>query len=133
MSAIDGNVLRVLARYFGYTEDIRLKEASTYFDQIILSSLTGVDSKDVRNFTQGLMEIGETICIPKGEPLCSTCPFHMHCLALKENTITTIPYRSKLKERKIIDRTVFIIRDKDHYLIRLILPKWARCTNKCTS
>lgn len=117
VSAIDGNVLRVLARYFGYTKDIRSKETLTYFDQMILSSLTDVDSKDVRYFTQGLMEIGETICVPKGEPSCSTCPFHMHCVALKENTITTIPYRSKLKERKIIDKTVFIIRNKDHYLI----------------
>ena len=117
VSAIDGNVLRVLSRYFGYTEDIRSKETISYFDQIILSALTNVNAKEIRFFTQGLMELGETICIPKGQPLCSTCPFHTHCIALKENTILTIPYRSKSKEKKIMNKTVLIIHNHDQYLI----------------
>ncbi len=119
VSAIDGNVLRVLARYFSYTKDIRDKEALDHFDQIIVSSLeqTHLDALSIRYFTQGLMEIGETICIAKGEPNCSICPLHQNCIACKNHSISSIPYRSKLKDKKIIDKTVLIIRYHHQYLI----------------
>lgn len=119
VSAIDGNVLRVLSRYFSYTKDIRAKEALEYFDEIIISSLekSNLTALDIRYFTQGLMEIGETVCPPKGEPSCSICPLKQNCIAYKTDSTSLIPYRSKLKDKKIINKTVFIIRYDNKYLI----------------
>lgn len=119
VSAIDGNVLRVLSRYFSYTKDIRDKEALNYFDEIIIQSLnkSNLNALDIRYFTQGLMEIGETICIPKGKPSCAICPLNKNCIAYKNDSTSLIPYRSKLKDKKIINKTVLIIRYKNQYLI----------------
>lgn len=118
VSAVDGNVLRVLARYFGYKEDIRDSETANLFSSIIENSFSSNDDAlFIRYFTQGLMELGEVICIPKGTPNCSSCPLSKHCKAYISDEISSIPYRSKLKERKIVNKTVLIVHSKDRFLV----------------
>lgn len=67
---------------------------------------------------QALMELGATVCVPNGAPLCEQCPWRDLCLARKEHKIDVLPVKSKAKARKIEERTVFIIRDGDKVAIR---------------
>lgn len=116
--AIDGNVLRILARRFAIKEDIRLDTTKETLQNTIQYLYEEPQTKDFyRNFNQGLMELGETICMPNGVPHCNECPLKNTCKANKDEQWKTIPYRSKLKDRKIIERTLLIIRDGDSFLL----------------
>lgn len=114
--AVDGNVLRILTRVTLDTRDVRDNSVKQKYEEKIQSLLNTYDVSP-SSFNQGLMELGETICLPNGEPRCKDCPLKSTCKAHKEKRTDTIPYRSKLNERKIINRTLLIIRDGDQFLI----------------
>ena len=64
------------------------------------------------------MELGATVCVPNGAPLCEQCPWNSLCLARKEGRIAELPVRTKAKARRIEKRTVLVIRDNDKVAIR---------------
>ncbi|MBQ6559814.1 MAG: A/G-specific adenine glycosylase [Erysipelotrichaceae bacterium] len=118
--AIDGNVLRVLARYLGITEDIRSDAVRKKLEIIVSTFYKKEEINDkqyVRDLTQSFMELGAMVCIPNGKPLCMDCPLRKNCYACQNGLTDQIPYRSKPKERKIIERTLFIIRIGDKFLL----------------
>ncbi|MBR2824857.1 MAG: A/G-specific adenine glycosylase [Solobacterium sp.] len=121
--AVDGNVLRVLSRYLGIKEDIKNPTVRKQFEDII-QSFYQVHKPYVlkhpdypSSFTQSLMELGALLCLANTEPHCSQCPLCNHCYAYKHHVTSTIPYRSSLKDRKIINRTIFIIRCGNQFLL----------------
>lgn len=122
--AVDGNVLRVLARRFGSDHDIRKDETKKEAQEFIAGFYAkegrelSSDPSFVSAFTQGLMELGAIVCVPNGAPHCDACPWHAYCKAHLENTTDVIPYRSPLKERRIVHRTIFIIRDGDRFFLQ---------------
>ena len=67
---------------------------------------------------QALMELGATVCLPNGAPLCGECPWKTFCLARQQERVGELPVKRKAKERRIEERTVFIIRDGDKVAIR---------------
>ena len=118
--AVDGNVLRVLARYFAIEEDIRSDKVRRLMEEAIASYYRdhGIsDKKDIRDLSQAFMDLGAVICIPNGKPSCEDCPLKRSCKALNEDLTDVLPYRSKNKERKIVDRTLFILRNGDTFLV----------------
>lgn len=115
-SAVDGNVLRIFARLFEITEDIRDNKIKTDLQNNIDAFLLENPTLS-SNFNQGCMELGEVICIPNGKPKCNICPLNKECLSLIHDKTDTIPYRSALNKRKIINKTLLIIRDGEHFLI----------------
>ena len=118
--AVDGNVLRVLARYFGIREDIRSEQVRKDLEGIISSYYEKekiTDETDIRDLTQAFMELGAIVCIPNGRPLCTECPWKECCFAFKNELTDEIPYRSKARERAVIERTLFIIRKGDGFLL----------------
>lgn len=68
-------------------------------------------------FNQALMELGATICVPNGAPLCTECPWKDFCEAKKQELIGQIPVKSKAKPRKIEKKTVLILRDDEKMAI----------------
>ena len=118
-AAVDGNVMRVLARLFGMEDDIRDAHTKQLMEQIILHCYDTwtPDRHTVQSFTQAWMEIGALVCVPNGPPHCSECPFVHVCRAHLEETTNRIPYRSPLKQRKIIEKTILVIRDGEHFLL----------------
>ena len=64
------------------------------------------------------MELGATICVPNGAPLCTECPWKDFCEAKKQELIGQIPVKSKAKPRKIEKKTVLILRDDEKVAIR---------------
>ena len=107
--AVDGNVLRVLARVSGAKEDITLPETKKAFRE----QLSLVVPAEAGDFTQSLIELGATVCAPNREPMCEVCPLRENCIAYREGKTNEIPVRSPKKPRRIEERTVFIIRDDD--------------------
>ena len=114
-TAMDGNVLRILARYYGIKEDIRQNNMKKELEETILPLYTNTFSS--KDFNQALMELGQVICLPNGIPNCKKCPLHKKCYAYINKETDTIPYRSPLKDRKIINRTIFIIKDHKRFVL----------------
>jgi len=107
--AVDGNVLRVLARVSGTDADITLPETKKEFRK----ALSSIVPEAAGNFTQGLIELGATVCAPNRDPICGSCPLRGCCVAYREGKTNDIPVRSPKKPRRIEERTVFLIRDGD--------------------
>jgi len=119
--AVDGNVLRVMARYLGIEEDIRSEETKKKITEVIgkhYDASVSHEKGHYRDLTQAFMELGALICIPNGKPLCEGCPWKENCSSCKEGTTDRIPFRSHEKKRKIAERTILVIRCEDSFLIR---------------
>ena len=112
--AVDGNVLRVVSRVLASKEDVLLPETK----RNITKALFEILPDEPGDFNEGLMELGEKICLPNTVPLCETCPIQEFCRAYKENLTKEIPVRIKKQKRKIEKRTVFILEYQNHMAIR---------------
>lgn len=106
--AVDGNFLRVFARMTQYGENIKTdaakKAAETYFTERISRERPG-------DYNQAVMDLGATICLPNGEPLCEQCPWNGRCLAHTKTPgeEVTLPVVPKKRQRPVEKMTVFLI------------------------
>jgi len=104
--AVDGNVLRVLARLTGDDTDI-LSPAAKKTAEVTLAPLVPPDAAG--DFTQSLIELGALICTP-GEPKCGDCPLQLLCAAKREGKQSELPVRVPKTKRRMEERTVLVIR-----------------------
>lgn len=112
--AIDGNVLRVFSRL---TEDYRdIQDPRT--KPAVFAELSAVMPDDPGTFNQAMMELGATICVPNGQPLCEKCPLADRCKAKRNGLTADLPVKSKKAHRSIEQMSVFLIRKDDSFLIR---------------
>ncbi|MFD2099892.1 A/G-specific adenine glycosylase [Flagellimonas iocasae] len=108
---VDGNVYRVLARYFGVELPINSTEGIKYFKELAREVM---DTKNIRDYNQGIMEFGAIQCAPK-KPYCLLCPLQDSCVALKENKVDVLPVKlnkTKIKER-YFNYLVFLDEDEN--------------------
>lgn len=117
--AVDGNVLRILARVSEDDRDI-LKEATK---KRMTAELQQIMPKEAGAFNQALMEIGALVCIPNGQPKCEECPWQSYCQACKHETYDRLPVKTKAKPRRIEEKTVLLIRDGEKIVLRKRPPK----------
>lgn len=97
-AVVDGNVFRVLARYFGIDEPINSPAGKKLF-QSIANEVLNHHHAGLHN--QAIMEFGAILCKPKN-PDCFNCPVREGCYALSNNKVTLLP--KKLKTVKIRER-----------------------------
>lgn len=116
--AIDGNVLRVIARVCHITDDVRDPKTHEKVEDL-LSDIYQANQPAgfYQNFNQGLMELGETLCAPNGAPVCEQCPWKWICVCHQTDDWNRIPFRSALKKRKIVERTLLVIRQQNTFLL----------------
>lgn len=96
-AVVDGNVYRVLSRYFGVDIPINSTKGIAYFRNLAKEL---IDSDNIRDYNQGIMEFGALQCTPKN-PSCNKCPLEDSCVALKNNSISILPVKiNKTKIRK---------------------------------
>ena len=107
--AIDGNVLRVLARVSGSREDIMNPATKAKWREDLAVCVPAAAG----DFTQAMIELGATVCGPNSAPQCDVCPLRDACVAHKDGLTDEIPVRSAKKPRRIEPLTVLIIRDGD--------------------
>lgn len=94
---VDGNVYRVLSRYFGIETPIDSNKGKKEFYELAESLLLH-DNPGMHN--QALMEFGALQCVPKS-PKCNMCPVAESCFARKNLLIKTLPIKSKkIKQSK---------------------------------
>lgn len=104
--AVDGNVLRVTARITGDGGDI----TSPAMKKKVTQALAEVIPLDAPgDFNQATMELGATICLPNGAPLCERCPAAHLCRAFQEGRTGELPVKAAKKERRVEERTVFLL------------------------
>ncbi|MBT8298512.1 MAG: A/G-specific adenine glycosylase [Maribacter sp.] len=107
---VDGNVYRVLARFHGAEFPINNAKGIAFFKELAREHM---DTENVRDYNQGIMEFGAMQCVPKN-PDCSICPLNDSCLALQKNKIGELPV--KLNKTKIIKRffNYLVLLDSNH-------------------
>lgn len=105
--AVDGNVLRVVARITGDErpiDDAKVKkDMRAQVAAIIPHDRSG-------EFNQAMMELGAVVCIPNGAPRCGDCPLMHLCHACHEQITDRIPVRTPKKARTVVHRTVLLPR-----------------------
>ena len=108
--AVDGNVLRVMARLMGYDENVLLPATKAYVEQTV-EKLVPARAGD---FNQALIELGATVCLPSKEARCASCPLALLCEAFRrgEDTVASLPVRVKNTARRIEQRTIFVLIDE---------------------
>ena len=104
-AAVDGNVLRVTARYLG--DDTPIDE-SAHKAKIAAQLEDVYPAGNCGTFTQSLMELGATVCTPRS-PKCASCPLRQHCRAFAQNTVDRLPVKTPKKEKRRVEKTVFLL------------------------
>lgn len=103
--AVDGNVLRVMARITGDPTDITTPKAKTTARRFV-AQMMPPDYAD--SFTQALMELGALVCKP-GTPDCGSCPLTERCRAFADGMQRSFPVKSAPKPKREVPVTVLII------------------------
>lgn len=93
-AVLDGNVYRVLARFFGIDKSIDSAAGKKYFAQLANELL---DKKEPGIYNQTIMDFGAVVCKPL--PACLVCPLKLRCVAYRDDTIGLFPVKEKKKER----------------------------------
>jgi A/G-specific adenine glycosylase len=94
-AVVDGNVFRVLARYFGISEPINSNAGKKLFAKLAQELIEG---QVPAIYNQAIMEFGALQCKPK--PNCESCPLLHGCYALKHKQVTLLPVKLKLVKVK---------------------------------
>lgn len=113
--AVDGNVLRIIARITASREDISKSITKKDFESIVCELLPENNTGD---FNQALMDLGATVCLPNGQPKCEECPLKDLCQANFERITSEVPIKTNKKARSIEKRTVLIICCGHSYALR---------------
>ena len=95
---VDGNVYRVLARFFGVELPINSTEGVKYFKQLAREVM---DVENIRDYNQGIMEFGAIQCSPKS-PNCDGCPLNSGCAALQNDKVSSLPVKSSKTKVKTL-------------------------------
>lgn len=133
--AVDGNLLRVVARLTADFDDITTpamkKKVTQALAEVIPARTPGA-------FNQAMMDLGATICLPNGAPLCEACPLSSFCEANQKGVAQLLPVRASKKERRIEERDVFLIFNGDRVALRqrsakgLLAKLWEYPNELCT-
>lgn len=114
VAAVDGNVYRVMARFYGLESDLRKTETQREIHTLAQKALSKADPG---SFNQSLMDLGSEICTPSS-PSCTSCPLSSDCIAFHQTKTDTIPYKSPAKKSPHHVIGVGVIRsDEGTYLI----------------
>lgn len=108
--AVDGNVLRVVARLSDCSDNILNESVRRRFREELEKVIPHDRPGD---FNQALMELGALVCLPNTEPKCEVCPCREFCLAYARGHQTALPVREKDKGKRKEEKTVFILRRGD--------------------
>lgn len=106
-AAVDGNVLRVIARLFSLPDDIARASTRKKVEKIILDMIPDDAPGD---FNQALMELGATVCIPTS-PTCLLCPLREICQGFASGLQDELPRKKKTNPPKKIPVVFLWIED----------------------
>lgn len=95
-AVLDGNVYRILARFFGIETPSDSTAGKKQFAALAQACL---DTGQPGRYNQAIMDFGATVCKPRN-PACTACPLRSHCRALAEDKIEALPVKGKKRPKK---------------------------------
>jgi A/G-specific adenine glycosylase len=104
-AVVDGNVMRVIARFTADAADIGASATKIRFEKIASAVL---DRRDPGRFNQAMMELGATICLPRN-PLCLLCPVSADCQARLQGLQSQLPVALKRTQPVRVEATLLIV------------------------
>lgn len=113
--AVDGNVLRVWMRVTNNSDDIAKQKTKKRVENEIMD---WVPEECPGDFTQAMMELGATVCVPNGAPKCDQCPLIHFCESRKRGNELTLPVKARQKPRKIQKKTILVIQKGNRVLLK---------------
>lgn len=108
VTAIDGNVLRVISRLTGSRKNVLLPETKKMVEGQLLHIMPAQSGA----FNEALMELGEIVCLPNKAPLCEQCPLKQSCTAYRQELTAEIPLRIKTMKRTKEEKTILLLTDE---------------------
>ena len=114
--AVDGNVLRVLSRLLESEEDVLAAGTKKAMTRLLREHYPAGEAAAL--CTEGLMELGETVCVPNGAPKCALCPLRQLCRAGQHGRAERYPVKAPPRPRRIEERTVLLLHCRARWAIR---------------
>lgn len=111
--AVDGNLLRVLARLYGVEEDITGTQGKKTITALAEAAIPADRPGD---FNEAMMDLGAEVCIPK-HPRCGECPLRESCRALKEGKTEVLPVRKAKAPQKELAAACGLVCREGRYLL----------------
>lgn len=110
---IDGNVYRILARYFGIQTPVDTTEGKKIIAE---KAVLLLDASQAGIYNQAIMDLGATVCKPQN-PECITCPLHSNCVAFQQGMQKELPIKIKkinIRQRHL--HYILLVRNGDIYM-----------------
>lgn len=112
---LDGNVRRVLARALGFDGDLA---SATEVNRLWIQAEALLPERDVDVYTQGLMDLGATVCLAR-KPSCMLCPLSERCAARLSGEPESLPVKSRrLKRGRRVHALLWLSRGDEVYLVQ---------------
>jgi A/G-specific adenine glycosylase len=118
---VDGNVVRVLSRFFALRGDPARAPLKAKLWQLAAEFVPETRPGD---FNQALMELGATVCVPR-KPSCVVCPWQRDCAALKVGLVDSLPQLPKRAPPTPLTMIVALVVHRGRYAVQK-LPATAR-------
>ena len=118
--AVDGNVLRVLARYAATEREITDPAVKSAAEELLRPLIPEGAAGD---FNQSLIELGATVCAPNAAPACERCPLRDNCRAAKTDDPTAYPKKKAKAARRIVPLTVLLLTDEGGEVLRYLIRR----------
>ncbi|MGN0975840.1 MAG: A/G-specific adenine glycosylase [Gemmiger sp.] len=113
--AVDGNVLRVFARFYNDDADVTRPETKRLFTGRVMAMQPPEAPGD---FNQALMELGALVCLPNGAPLCGGCPWAELCAGHAAGTAAALPVKPAKKPKPAFPVTVALVQSPAGVLLQ---------------
>lgn len=113
-AVVDGNVFRVLSRFFGIDTPIDTTEGKKLFTQLANELLP---IKKSALYNQAIMDFGATVCKP-AQPECISCPMKKCCCAFQQDTVQRLPVKLKKTGKKHRYINFWVFKWKNEVLIQ---------------
>lgn len=111
--AVDGNVNRVITRFYGLREDVGRPSVRREIARLALEAMPKERAGD---FNQALMELGATLCTPSS-PRCEDCPWQERCDAYAQGDMTLLPIHEKKRPQRVLPVAVCLLTCNDRVLV----------------
>ncbi|WP_405106756.1 A/G-specific adenine glycosylase [Paenibacillus sp. FSL K6-1217] len=115
--AVDGNVMRVLSRYFLIEDDIAKGPTRVKMEKLAAEL---IPEGEAGSFNQALMELGALICTPKS-PRCLPCPVMEHCAARLAGCEASLPVKTKAKPPRPEERLAALVEGRGEHAGRVLI------------
>lgn len=113
-AVVDGNVFRVIARYFGNPTPVDSTEGKRWFQTKAQELLS---KENPAPYNQAIMDFGATICTPR-QPDCAHCPLQKNCAAFQEDRVLDYPVKAPAKPRQTRWMHYLVVEYRGRFLVR---------------